>query len=74
MIANNRFKVMLWHPEQGVAKIETFYADDSGDPPFEQLAYEPYKLDEKARILFEKDGWEFIQAKYDGPSTDVSRF
>jgi hypothetical protein len=71
MIADNRYKVLLWHSEQGVAKIETFYADDSGEPSFDHLANKPYALDEKARALFEKDGWEFMEAKFDGPSRDA---
>jgi len=74
MIANNRFKVLLWHSDHGIAKIETFYADGTNPAPWDDLANNPHKLDETARLLFEKDGWEFIQAKFDGPSTDINRF
>jgi hypothetical protein len=72
MRAENRYKALLWHHECGVAKIETFYADSTADSEYSHLHNKPYKLDETARSLFEKEGWHVMIVKYDGPSTDVA--
>jgi hypothetical protein len=69
VIANNRYKVKMWHHGLGVAKIETFYAGE-GIPTVCIVS----DLDDKARHLFEHNGWEVVKVKYDGPSTDFNNF